>query len=340
MESDPAVATDAPRLNSTLPKFNTIKLDLKAMSNNPDDVHIHNQHNPRIEPLHPRRNVDDSDPEQGRARGFERDSQYDVHHRSQQGGPYIGFTPLDTRSPSPLSSPARHRFGSGEPLHKTHALDECHDGLNPNPNGESPTQPERAPSPYYETSRTGYSSHFVPMGEEIKDKEGRRDEMDDELARSKKQQIQDAYRPGFRQLSHPPLSRNVSGSPPPQRMPIRAQEEGYPNSEMSLDDDGNPMYERRRLMEKDEEDEEDEEEDEEGHGRYNGQHHHRPRHQHRHSIHVSSGEPLFLRQATINSTTISITINGPIRIHSRRITIIVNIIRTRAALPRTGPRHR
>ncbi|KAF9281785.1 hypothetical protein BGZ68_006435 [Mortierella alpina] len=212
IESEPAAAAaDAHRLNSTLPKFNTIKLDLKAMSNNPDDVHLHNQHNPRIEPLHSRHTMDDSDPEQGRTRGFERNSQYDVRRRSQQGAPHTGFTPLDKRSPSPASSPARRRFGSGDPLHKTHVLGDCHDGPNLNPNGESPTQPERAPSPYYEMSRTGYSSHFVPMGEEIRDKEGRRDELNDEVERVKRQQPLDTYRPGLRQSSHPPFSRNGDG---------------------------------------------------------------------------------------------------------------------------------
>ncbi|KAF9943199.1 hypothetical protein BGZ67_004978 [Mortierella alpina] len=269
MDSETPAATDSHRINSTVPKFNTIKLDLKAMSNNPDDVHLHNQHNPRIEPLHSRRSMEETtDPEQGRARGFERDSQYVGHHHSQQGGPYSGFTPLDTRSPSPLSSPARRRFGSGEPLHKTHGLGDSHDGRNLNPNGESPTQPERAPSPYYEMSRTGYSSHFVPMGEEIKDKEGRRDELDDdEVARVKKQQKLDTHRPGHIQSSHPPCSRH--------------------GSDMSLDDDGNPIHDRRHLMEDDdddgdddEDDDDEEEDDEEGHGRYNGQQHHHYQPQH------------------------------------------------------------
>ncbi|KAF9572533.1 hypothetical protein EC968_009757 [Mortierella alpina] len=281
MDSESTAPIETHRVNSILPKFNTIKLDLKAMSNNPDDVHLHNQHNPRIEPLHSRRSMDDSDPEQERAQCLKRDSQYDDHHQSQQGGPYSGFSPLDTRSPSPKSSPTRRRFGSGEPLHKTHGLGgDCHDGPNPNPNGESPTQPERAPSPYYEMSRTGYSSHFVPMGEGIKDqdKEGRRDELDDELARAKKQQKLDAHRPGHRQSSHPPLSHH--------------------GSEMSLDDDGNSVHDRRHLMEDDDDEEEEEEEeeemDDEGQGRYNGPPpHHYQRHQHRHSIHGSSGsDPL------------------------------------------------
>ncbi|KAF9946770.1 hypothetical protein BGZ70_003032 [Mortierella alpina] len=340
MDSEPAAAAAAAevhRLHSTLPKFNTIKLDLKAMSNNPDDVHLHNQHNPRIEPLHSRHSMEDSDPEQGRARAFGRDSQpYDRHPHAPPGGPHSsGLKPLATQSLSPVPSPARRRFGSGEPLrNKAQGLGDCHDGPNLNPNGESPTQPERAPSPYYEMSRTGYSSHFVPMGEEIQVKDGRRDELkeEEEAARAKKQPTLDAYRPlAHRQSpSHPTLSRH--------------------GSEMSLDDDGNPLHDNRQLMDEDDDDDDEEEEEEEGDGEGEDD-----------EGHVSPLDSWLLRigslvwhdiasasTAILNTTTSSIItitniiiiISGPTRIHSRRITNIVHIIRTRAVRPWTSPRRR
>lgn len=166
-----------------LPKFSPIKIDLKAVSNNPDDVHLHNQHNIKSESLnrdshHSHHCQDDEDYQY---RNHHHRSQDDRHHEyefgrhsSSQGPPNArsnspGLRPL---SPPPLrsSSTAHHRYGSLDmsqqqqqhPHHRV-MLGSSHDHPNPNPNGESPTLPPRRLSSPSKGNSTGFSLHFMPM---------------------------------------------------------------------------------------------------------------------------------------------------------------------------------
>ncbi|KAF9098769.1 hypothetical protein BGX29_007454 [Mortierella sp. GBA35] len=178
------------KADAVLPKFSPIKLDLKAVSNNPDDVHLHNQHNVKSESLHCNNHhpylEDDhhyyhrphqARPDPHHSRDHDRYREFDCHTSSSRGGPppYARFTSPGLRSPSPPYSSfgfGHRRYGSADmsrqhpPHHRVVMLGSSHDNPNPNPNGESPTlPPRRLPSPHFgggEVS-TGFSSHFVPM---------------------------------------------------------------------------------------------------------------------------------------------------------------------------------
>ncbi|KAG0203827.1 hypothetical protein BGX28_004032 [Mortierella sp. GBA30] len=233
-------------VNKTFPEFNAIKLDLKAMSNNPDDVHLHNQYNQRTEPLHTRYSAE---PERKRSRDYDHGHEYESD-RYLQHGPYSRYAHSDLRSPSPPSSPPRRRFGSAEQVHRT-VLGNCHDGPNPNPNpnGESPTQPERAPSPYYETYCMRYSSHFVPMKEEDSE-EKRRDSIShddpDEIIQAENLKS-GSFKPAYQYPSKP--SPRLHGSvSPPFRLPIQKRSE-YQRSRAPLDEDGNLIHDDHHMVE-------------------------------------------------------------------------------------------
>ncbi|KAF8948333.1 homeodomain transcription factor ste12 [Haplosporangium gracile] len=163
-----------------LPKFSLIKIDLKAVSNNPNDVHLHNQHNIKSESLnrHSRcssHHYQEDDDYQYRHRIHDdRDHEFG-HHSSNQGPPYACYNSPGLRSPTPpslrSSSSAHRSYGSLDmsqqqqqhPHHRV-MLGSSHDNPNPNPNGESPTlPPRRLSSPSFKGSSTGFSSHFVPM---------------------------------------------------------------------------------------------------------------------------------------------------------------------------------
>ncbi|GJJ77164.1 hypothetical protein EMPS_09523 [Entomortierella parvispora] len=118
---DNPVVTNAPETETA---FGPIKLDLKAVSNNPKDVELHNQHNIKTESLH----------------------QYNRHQH--QSGPY-----KDHRQHHRQDSSSRERFNIGDENDSSGAtegghrsmvvLGSSHDEPNPNPNGESPEQPSR-----------------------------------------------------------------------------------------------------------------------------------------------------------------------------------------------------
>ncbi|KAF9541358.1 hypothetical protein EC957_003136 [Mortierella hygrophila] len=167
-----------------LPKFSPINIDLKAVSNNPDDVQLHNQHNIKSESLnhHNYRShhyQDDRDYQHRHHHHRSQDDRYHEHefgdHSSSQGPPYARYNSPGLRPPSPpplrSSSTAHRRYGSLDisqqqlqhPHHRV-MLGSNHDNPNPNPNGESPTlPPRRLSSPSFKGISTGFSSHFMPM---------------------------------------------------------------------------------------------------------------------------------------------------------------------------------
>ncbi|KAG0272681.1 hypothetical protein BGZ95_011540 [Linnemannia exigua] len=175
-----------------LPKFSPIKIDLKAVSNDPDDVHLHNQHNIKSESLnrhyhhHQSHHYDDGDDplcslhRYQKHRNRSQDDRYHEfgHHSSSQGPPLSSrYTSPGLRSLSPpprpmlsSSSSMHRRYGSMDVSHQQQyphhrmMLGSSHDIPNPNPNGESPTlPPRRLPSPSFRGGSTDFSAHFVPM---------------------------------------------------------------------------------------------------------------------------------------------------------------------------------
>ncbi|KAI7825361.1 hypothetical protein BC939DRAFT_476289 [Gamsiella multidivaricata] len=219
-------STTAPlrsNLGSVLPRLNPIKLDLKVVSSDSDDVPLYNQ----------------------RRRNFERDYEHNYDHNGDHESrrhltwdSHSLYTP-GLRSPSPTSSPPsprHHHHG-----HYKVVLGSSHDEPNLNPNGESPTQPTRAPSPNVETSSMGFvASHFVPLRD--RSEHHGRDSMygrADEMLRAKKLKVEaDPYRPSY----HAPYGAlpHMSGSVSPPLVPSRGRSDGY-LSAMNMDEDGNPF---------------------------------------------------------------------------------------------------
>ncbi|KAF9359115.1 hypothetical protein BGX26_000136 [Mortierella sp. AD094] len=121
-----------------------IKLERKA-SNNSEDTHLFNQRDIKTEASH--------------GHGHDYDHTYDRYRYRES---YARSANPDFRSPSPPISPSDRRYGSGDYHYHKAMLGSSHDEPNPNPNGESPTQPTRSVSPDYESSN-GFASHFVPL---------------------------------------------------------------------------------------------------------------------------------------------------------------------------------
>ncbi|KAF9135930.1 hypothetical protein BGW39_009904 [Mortierella sp. 14UC] len=196
-----------PAASVILPTFSPFKIDLKAVSNNPEDVHLHNQHNIESESLsrHNRHQSklhhDDNYPQhrQHHHQHHRNRSQDDRHsefsrHSSSQGPlPYARYSSPGLRSPSPplrtlpsTSSSMHRRYGSldmsqNQQLSRHRIMfGSSHNNPNPNPNGESPNlPPRRLPSPSYKGGSSEFSSHFVPM-EVGPDSSRRRDEDEDD----------------------------------------------------------------------------------------------------------------------------------------------------------------
>ncbi|KAF8932511.1 hypothetical protein BGZ58_007024 [Dissophora ornata] len=154
-------------LSSIMPKFNTIKLDLKAVTNNPEDMCLHNRHNQRSAASH--REYDDE-----REHGHHQ--QHHPQHQPNGQGPYPRYSSPHRstvmKSSAGPASPSLHgRYGERE---------RDYENPNPNPNGESPTLvPRSAPTAAqssskshnnsYDTGATNFptsiSSHFMPAME-------------------------------------------------------------------------------------------------------------------------------------------------------------------------------
>ncbi|KAI1313051.1 hypothetical protein EDD11_002724 [Mortierella claussenii] len=199
-------------LNSkVLPSFSPIKLDIKAISNNPDDVHLHNQHNPKIESF--------GESSQERERDYaQHDYKGHPHHAKRHS--YDRHASLGFRSPSPSESPSGSRYGPST-SRRYHI---SHDEPNPNPNGESPAQPERTRSPKHKGS---FVSHFVPFDNSSEQREGYdvameddNDDADDaeELLRAERMNM-DSYCANYQGRSSLHMSRSVS--PSHSVMPVR-----------------------------------------------------------------------------------------------------------------------
>ncbi|KAI8348799.1 hypothetical protein B0O80DRAFT_429492 [Mortierella sp. GBAus27b] len=230
--------------SSVLPKFNHIKLNLKAVSNSPEN-------NPKMESFHGHSHGHGRPQEadrDDRDDGYNDDRRYshpdhDSHYPHYSGS---GFR-VSSSSPSPSSGERYHRLlGSG------------HDEPNPNPNGESPVQPDRAPSPsssssHYEAPAIGFASHFVPEGgRQYRDgHDSAHEDSGDEMvnmvrSKSKFSREDSRYRPSYSgQQQH----RNGSISPPPPlSMQGRSHSDGYLTS-IPMDDNRSPLSgERDRRM--------------------------------------------------------------------------------------------
>ncbi|KAF8975554.1 hypothetical protein BGZ46_009040 [Entomortierella lignicola] len=145
----PLDSPTAENVNNIVPKFNTIKLDLKAVTNNPEDVHLHNLHNQH----HPHDYKD--------GRGYVSNNQ-----TTYPRYPSPDNTPMAKASPS---SPTHSgRYGEHEFGQHRHTSLTGHESPNPNPNGESPSLAPRS----VDASPSGYEgpidfpastpSHFMP----------------------------------------------------------------------------------------------------------------------------------------------------------------------------------
>ncbi|KAF9923595.1 hypothetical protein BGZ65_008790, partial [Modicella reniformis] len=142
-------------LNSIVPKFNTIKLDLKAVPNNPDEAHLHNQSSQRSAPSSHRREYDD---ECGT-------NQSHQHHLSNGQNPYgprygspdrIGASGI--KSPSRPDSPALHGSYGGP---TTAAEDRMHE--REHDYDQQQQQGRQSSLTGYENSNS--NSHSHPNGE-------------------------------------------------------------------------------------------------------------------------------------------------------------------------------
>lgn len=189
IDSTTSVASLSPKASTTvsihhiskpavvLPKFSPIKIDLKAVSNNPDDVHLHNQHNIKSESLNRHKHRNHHCHDEDYQRHNHRHHEFG-HHSASQGPPFARYNGPGLRSPSPPPPPTRSSSSShrryesldmSQQQQQQHAhhrvmLGSGHDNPNPNPNGESPTlPPRRLSSPAFKGSSTGFSSQFVPI---------------------------------------------------------------------------------------------------------------------------------------------------------------------------------
>ncbi|KAG0254846.1 homeodomain transcription factor ste12 [Mortierella polycephala] len=209
LASDPP--SSAQDVSNTFPQFSAIKLALKTVTNNSEDVHSH-----KSETFYrgsPRRDSKDHsqiyEHEYGhRSFAGKRHSHLETHPR---------YTSPDMKSPSPPSSPSSYRYGLAEHHHRTPNMD---------PNGESPTQLEKSHSPHYELNR-GFPSHFVPLG-------GTSD------CKSHDTVQQQEYGVPYHPSSRPSVQMNGSLSPSP--MHARPTPGSY-----SMDEDGNPLHRDRHM---------------------------------------------------------------------------------------------
>ncbi|KAF9580709.1 hypothetical protein BGW38_002528 [Lunasporangiospora selenospora] len=189
----------AESMSSILPKFNTIKLDLKAVSNNPEEVHLHNQHNMR--PTEGSYDRPTQERERGRDYGFSGTNGSGPHpsqsHHAPEGphayrrysspGPPIAPSKPSTR---PSSPPRSGRYGgdshesdyypNNPPVHGHHQRTDSrhhyskslsgYEVSNSNPNGESPVLASRAgpgagpgsghnPHPHSQQQHTHHQRH-------------------------------------------------------------------------------------------------------------------------------------------------------------------------------------
>ncbi|KAF9351639.1 hypothetical protein BGX26_010402, partial [Mortierella sp. AD094] len=253
-------------LNNIVPKFNTIKLDLKAVTNNPEDVHLHNQHDNQ-RPIHPR------DYEDGRDYGSNSQNPYPRY-------PSPDSNPMVKASPSPSSPTHQSRYGGpGSEVHgrefdherefdqHRHTSLTGHEGSNPNPNGESPTLAPRSvvtPSNGYVSSMnfpSSISSHFMPSMEPSRPHQRvRQDSPDMSSADVPSESIDSSggLSASSSSSSFASLSRSSNGmdikpngahgystSSPYQHpngsvSPPRISSESYPNG-APIDEDGNPL---------------------------------------------------------------------------------------------------
>ncbi|KAF9170665.1 hypothetical protein BGX20_008662 [Mortierella sp. AD010] len=161
-------------LNNIVPKFDAVKLDLKAAANNPGDVHLYNQYDNHQRPVHPR------DYEDGRGYGSNHQNPY-PRYPSPESNPVV------TKSQSPSPPTHQSRYGGpgtevhGRDLDRERELDQHrrtsltgHEGPNPNTNGESPTLASRSAV----TSSNGYDgsmnfpSRFMPSMEPSRPHQG------------------------------------------------------------------------------------------------------------------------------------------------------------------------
>ncbi|KAF9192012.1 hypothetical protein BGZ51_006370 [Haplosporangium sp. Z 767] len=205
------LSPSAQGVSDTLPQFSAIKLALKTVTNNIEDVHSHKSETfYRGSPHH-----DSKDHRQMYEHEYGHCSFADKHYSHQEA--YPRYTSPDTKSPSPPSSSSYYRYGSAEHHHKTPTM---------NPNGESPIQPERSHSPHYELNRR-FPSHFVPSG-------GASDCKSHDTAQQ--QEYGTTYHPSSR-IS---LQANRSLSPSP--MHARPTAGSY-----SMDEDGNPLHRDRHM---------------------------------------------------------------------------------------------
>ncbi|KAF9438021.1 hypothetical protein BGZ76_010150 [Entomortierella beljakovae] len=140
-------------MNSIVPKFNTIKLDIKTVSNNPDDIQLHNQHNQR-QAAHNRKYEDRHD--------YETNNMTYPRYSSPDGN-HSRYDEHDMETHD-----HEHRYDQ-EYDQSRHASLTGHEGPNPNPNGESPTLAPRSmhiSSSNHDSSMnfpSSISSHFAPM---------------------------------------------------------------------------------------------------------------------------------------------------------------------------------
>ncbi|KAG0252017.1 hypothetical protein DFQ27_008329 [Actinomortierella ambigua] len=178
---DSPVTPDSP--NSIVPRFNTIKLDLKAVSNNPEDVHLHNLHNQPLPPSRSGSTISNSLPSSSSSHLGSYNSNSNRHNntelpnfRSSDDTSIAGgsIERSSSSSPPPLGE-HRARAGRGQEddsYHHSHpppSIIHYQDHENPNPNGESPIlTPISPPSSSRPMSAhsfsVGIASHFTPVG--------------------------------------------------------------------------------------------------------------------------------------------------------------------------------
>ncbi|KAF9112989.1 hypothetical protein BGX27_002425 [Mortierella sp. AM989] len=123
-----------------------VQPDLKAVSNGPEDTHLHNYRNVKTEFFHRNENKRDS----------EHDSCDSHCHQNREL-----YAHSDFRSPSPPLSSTRGRYVSEDYHYHKAMLSSSHGEPNPNPNGESPAQSTRLTSSH--ESSNGFAPHFVPL---------------------------------------------------------------------------------------------------------------------------------------------------------------------------------
>ena len=206
--------------------FSPIKLDLKAVSNNPKDVELHNQHNIRTESLH----------------------QYARHQ--QQSSPYRNL-----RQHHRQDSSSRERYSIGDENvgdagvggHRSMVvLGSSHDESNPNPNGESPEQPSRKSSPGLDHLDLGRQvgarrndnnqgrggvgieddGGEVEGDEENDDDDGEEEDEGEEMGRSQAPMGLNNGFSGFQSHFVPGSGGGEDRSPPPSSITLRSHSEG------------------------------------------------------------------------------------------------------------------